>query len=199
MPSIDYYFSLISPFTYLAGDRLERVAESRGAEIRYRPIDFIKVGTETGWTPPPKRHPSRIEYRRQDLIRLSERESRPINLAPAYWPTETLPASTTVVAAGLAGIDPGPLARIYLRKVWADEENIADADTVAKALSEAGISEDDIATHREEGERLYLEYTRDAPDSGVFGVPFYIVGSERFWGQDRLPDLDRHLSTLTQS
>lgn len=199
MPSIDYYFSLISPFTYLAGDRLERIAESRGAEIHYRPVDFIKIGGETGWTPPSMRHPSRVEYRRQDLTRLSKRESRPIILVPAYWPTETLPASTTVVASSLAGIDPGPLVRIYLRMVWADEENISDAGTVAKALSEADISEDDIAEHLEEGERLYLEYTREAPDKGVFGVPFYLVGNERFWGQDRLPDLDRHLSNLTQS
>ncbi|MGB7270919.1 MAG: 2-hydroxychromene-2-carboxylate isomerase, partial [Albidovulum sp.] len=30
---------------------------------------------------------------------------------------------------------------------------------------------------------------------GVFGAPFYITGDdERFWGQDRLDDLDLHLA-----
>ncbi|MEE3316394.1 MAG: 2-hydroxychromene-2-carboxylate isomerase, partial [Pseudomonadota bacterium] len=31
MPKIDYYFSTISPYTYLAGDQLEQIAEKHGA------------------------------------------------------------------------------------------------------------------------------------------------------------------------
>ena len=34
----------------------------------------------------------------------------------------------------------------------------------------------------------------EAVARGVFGVPFYVVGDERFWGQDRLDDLDLHLA-----
>jgi 2-hydroxychromene-2-carboxylate isomerase len=31
--------------------------------------------------------------------------------------------------------------------------------------------------------------------AGVFGAPFFIVdGTERFWGQDRLDDLDAFLA-----
>ncbi|MEM7670982.1 MAG: DsbA family protein [Pseudomonadota bacterium] len=37
-------------------------------------------------------------------------------------------------------------------------------------------------------------FTDEAIARGVFGVPFYIVGEETFWGQDRLNDLDWHLS-----
>jgi 2-hydroxychromene-2-carboxylate isomerase len=33
----------------------------------------------------------------------------------------------------------------------------------------------------------------DAVEAGVFGAPFYIVEGERFWGQDRLDDLDLYL------
>jgi 2-hydroxychromene-2-carboxylate isomerase len=44
------------------------------------------------------------------------------------------------------------------------------------------------------------EYTRnleDAVSAGVFGAPFYIVdGIEKFWGQDRIADLDDHLGGL---
>ena len=34
----------------------------------------------------------------------------------------------------------------------------------------------------------------DAVAQGAFGVPFYITGDERFWGQDHIEDLDLHLS-----
>lgn len=194
MAIIDYYFSLLSPYTYLSGDRLERIAESRNATINYRPIDFIKVGGETGWTPPSMRHPSRVEYRRQDLARLGKREDMSINLVPAFWPTKTGPASKTVIAADLAGHSPGPLSRIFLRMVWADEKDISNQDTISEALNEADITQNDIEEHLVEAESRYDVFTESAPDRGVFGVPFYLVGNDRFWGQDRLSDLDRYLA-----
>ena len=40
----------------------------------------------------------------------------------------------------------------------------------------------------------YMANLEEAVVRGVFGVPFYIVGDERFWGQDRLDDLDLYLS-----
>ena len=72
MPSIDYYFSLLSPFTYLAGLRLEEIAERHGTTVAYKPVNILTLFGETGGTPPAKRHWSRQEYRLQELRRLSE-------------------------------------------------------------------------------------------------------------------------------
>jgi 2-hydroxychromene-2-carboxylate isomerase len=41
MARIDYYFSVLSPFTYLAGLGLEEVAARRGANIAYRPVGIM--------------------------------------------------------------------------------------------------------------------------------------------------------------
>jgi 2-hydroxychromene-2-carboxylate isomerase len=41
---------------------------------------------------------------------------------------------------------------------------------------------------------VYANNLEEAVSRGVFGAPFYIVGEERFWGQDRLDDLDLYLS-----
>lgn len=57
MSHIDYYFSTISPYTYLAGKRLEEIAAAHGAAIRYRPLDIIALFARTGGTPPAERHP----------------------------------------------------------------------------------------------------------------------------------------------
>jgi 2-hydroxychromene-2-carboxylate isomerase len=41
----------------------------------------------------------------------------------------------------------------------------------------------------------YERNLEDAVNAGAFGAPFYITdGDERFWGQDRLDDLDAHLA-----
>ena len=40
----------------------------------------------------------------------------------------------------------------------------------------------------------YMRNLDEAVARGVFGVPFYIAGEERFWGQDRLDLLEAHLA-----
>ena len=52
MAHIDYYFTVLSPFTYLAGDRLEKIATARGATVSYKPIDIMTLFAEMGGTPP---------------------------------------------------------------------------------------------------------------------------------------------------
>ena len=63
MAQIDYYLSTISPWAYLAGDRLEKIAERHGATITYRPIDVMQLFDRTGGTRPQSRHFSRMDYR----------------------------------------------------------------------------------------------------------------------------------------
>jgi len=50
MPQIEYFLSTISPFTYLAGNRLEEVAEKHGASILYKPFDVVATFARTGGT-----------------------------------------------------------------------------------------------------------------------------------------------------
>ena len=67
MAAIDYYFSTISPWAYLAGDRLEQIAARHGASITYRPLDLMQLFDRTGGQRPQDRHPARLAYRNQDL------------------------------------------------------------------------------------------------------------------------------------
>ena len=69
MPHIDYYFSTISPYTYLAGTRMEAVAAKHGATISYKPLDIIALFGRTGGVKPAERHESRKAMRLQELRR----------------------------------------------------------------------------------------------------------------------------------
>jgi 2-hydroxychromene-2-carboxylate isomerase len=40
----------------------------------------------------------------------------------------------------------------------------------------------------------YAANLEDAVSRGVFGVPFFVIGEQKFWGQDRLDDLELHLA-----
>ena len=93
MAHIDYYFATVSPYTYLAGTRLEEIAAKHGLSITYKPLDVIALFTRTGGVPPKDRHPSRQEYRLQELRRQSAKTGLKINLKPAHWPTNPAPSS----------------------------------------------------------------------------------------------------------
>lgn len=199
VPQIDYYFSVLSPFTYLAGDGLERVARAHGVAIDYKPFNILKVFAEVGTQPPGQRHWSRQEYRLQDLARLGRAAGLPINVQPAHWPTDFTPASEALIAASAAGFDIGDAARRILAAVWAEERDIAQPEIVRAALEAGGVRFSAIEPHLPAAAAQFAKNTDDAIAAGVFGAPFYIVGAERFWGQDRLPHLDAHLGDVAAS
>ncbi len=194
MAHIDYYFTVLSPFAYLAGDRMEQVADKHGASIAYKPVDIMTLFSEMGGTPPAQRHDSRKEYRMQELRRLSKLNDMPMNFQPAHWPVDQKPASALIVAAGMAGADAGVLSRAVMKAVWAQERDISDAATLEVILSETGIDRAALEPHLENARGAFDTMTKEAITCGVFGAPFYCVGDERFWGQDRIAHLDAHLA-----
>lgn len=192
MAHIDYYFTVLSPFAYLAGDRMEQVAQAHGATVAYKPVDIMTLFSEMGGTPPAQRHDSRKEYRMQELQRLSKLNTMPMNFQPPHWPTDQKPASALIVAADKAGLDAGALSRAVMHAIWAEERDIADEATLDAILSETGISRATLKPHMDNG--AFDRLTREAMGAGVFGAPFYVVEGQRYWGQDRIGHLDAHLA-----
>ena len=195
MPHIDYYFSTISPFAYLAGTRMEEVAAKHGASVTYKPMDLIGLFTRTGGTVPADRHPSRQELRAQEIRRQAKKNAMPINLQPAFWPTNPAPSSYAIIAAQNAGGgDLGGLCQAILRACWAEEKDISQDDVIQSCLTAHGFDAGLTLSGMLTGAETYAANTEDAVSNGVFGSPFYIVdGAEKFWGQDRIADLDAYL------
>ena len=195
MAHIDYYFATVSPFTYLAGTRLEEIAMRHGASITYKPLDVLALFGRTGGQPPKDRHESRRAYRLQELRRQAAKRAMPLTLQPMFWPTNPAPSSYAIIAAQAAGGgDLGGLVHGITKACWADEKNIAEDDVIRAALTAAGFDPGLADRGMLAGAEAYAANLEEAVSRGVFGAPFYVVGEEKFWGQDRLEDLDLHLA-----
>lgn len=195
MAHIDYFFATLSPFTYLAGLGLEKVAARHGATISYKPMDIVSLFARTGGVSPKDRHPNRMAYRAQELRRGGVKAGMPINLKPMFWPTNAAPSSYAVIAAADAGGgDVGQLVHALLRSQWAEEKDIAEESVIQACLVEAGFDPNLTMTGLLLGAETYAKNLEEAVERGVFGAPTYIVGDEIFWGHDRLDDLDAHLA-----
>ena len=195
MVQIDYVFATISPFCYLAGDRLEAVAARHGATVRYMPINAPALFPRMGGQVLAERHDSRKTYRLQELRRWSARLGMKLNLAPAYFPANPAPSSYAVIAAAkLGGGDLAGLVQAFPRAVWAEGRNIADEEVVREIVAAHGFDPKAVERGMFAAADTYAGNLEEAVTRGVFGVPFYLVGDERFFGQDRLDDLDLFLA-----
>lgn len=196
MAHLDYFFATVSPYTYLAGTRLEEIAAKHDVKITYKPLDIIALFSRTGGVAPKDRHPARQEYRLQELRRQSAKAGLKFNAKPAHWPTNPAPSSYAVIAAQSAGGgDLGALVHGLTRACWAEDRNIAEDDVIRECLSHSGFDPALADRGMLAGAEAYASNLEEAVNRGAFGAPFYITdGDERFWGQDRLHDLDLYLS-----
>lgn len=185
MPAnIDYYFSPISPFTFLAGDELERQAPG---QVRYHPIDLGLLFAETGGIPLGQRSKQRLDYRMAELHRIAAKRGVTINFTPKYFPVDPKPATKLLLAVRENTDQIAQMLRALLSAVWVEERDISDSETLVTILKEQKLDPYLLEASEQLDEQLELE-TRAAIGAGVFGFPFYIVNGEPFWGQDRLDD-----------
>ena len=195
MQQIDYYLTVISPWTYLAGARPAEIAARHGASLRYKPDDPTALFARTGGLPLAQRHESRQAYRLQELRRQSRKTGLPLTMRPAFFPANPAPAAYAIIAAQeKGGGDLDALVRALCAACWTEERNVADDEVIAECLVRAGFPASLTMSGMLIGAETYARNLEEAVAAGVFGFPFFVVEGEGFWGQDRLDDLDLFLA-----
>ena len=191
----EYFFAPQSPWAYLGHTRFVALVRQYGVQVDLKPCDLGKVFGVSGGLPLAKRPPQRQAYRLVELRRWSEYLKLPLNLHPKFFPVSPDAAARLIIATRLAhGTDAAlDVAGAVMRAVWADERNIADADTLAAIATACGhdgkalLKSSETASVQEE----YDRHTEQAITANVFGSPWYVYDGEGYWGQDRLDFLER--------
>lgn len=200
MPTVTYYMTLNSPWSYLGSQLFADMARRHGVGVDVRPVKFGVIFPQTGGLPLPKRAPARQAYRLQELKRWRDHRGLPIVIQPKHFPSDEAPGTRLVIAAKLAGHDAHRLATELGRAIWEREENAGEWSVIQAAAARAGLDADAIrkaAPADAELDRLHDDYTAGALAKGVFGAPtYYLESGEFFWGQDRLDFVERALGAL---
>ncbi|MFF3977350.1 2-hydroxychromene-2-carboxylate isomerase [Streptomyces sp. NPDC001828] len=194
-----FYFSLRSPYSWLAHRALMADHPDVAALVEWRPFfepDAVsdRMLTEAGGTfPYAAMTRAKHLYVLQDVGRIAK--SLDVKLS---WPVDRDPVweipHLAYLVARREGRGPQYIAAAY-RARWEEGRNICDRSVIAGIGAELGLDSAELAAAsddpelREEGVRLLLDVCAD----GVFGVPFFVHGFSRFWGLDRLPGFVAHL------
>lgn len=193
--TIDYLFTLMSPWAYLGFERFHDIARARGVTIRYRPVMLLEVFSETGGLPLARRAPVRQAYRFVELQRWRAARKLPLVLRPKHVPFDPVLADCLALALVEAGQSPEAYLRAAHHAIWAEERDLADEGVLATLLAGAGHDAAAMITLAK-GETVRAQYAANrgwALGAGIFGAPSYVLDGEIFWGQDRLELLDQAL------
>ena len=193
---VDYYFSPMSPWSYLGHGRFTDIAKQRGASIAVKPVDYSRIFPVSGGLPVAKRPPQRQAYRLVELERWRRHLGVPLTIQPRYFPYDARLCALAILAAGDAD-RAMKLAAAFMRACWADEKNMADEAELAAVARAAGFDSDELLRQARlpQTAARYEAFTDEAIARQVFGAPTYVYRDELFWGQDRLEFLDRALAS----
>ena len=198
--SVEFWFDVGSPYSYLAYRALPALAAECDARIDWRPMLLGAVFKATG-NHSPIEVPAKGRWALVDLQRWARRIGTTLEMNPNF-PINTLVLMRAAVAMKARGDD--ALLR-YLdavfEAIWCMRKNMNDAQVVAEVLGAAGFDPREVLALASDAgvkDRLKAD-TEQAIARGVFGAPTFFVGRgggapEMFWGQDRLDFLDRKLA-----
>lgn len=204
---LDCYYSLSSPWAYLAGPQLQEIVRRHAVNLVLKPFDFQAVAPQTGGIPIRTRPPARRSYHAEELARWRDWLGMPLNLEPRHDPHDQPAdpdwdkyAGWMVIAAQQRGLDAFALSHALLRALWAEERDTSRPEVRIAVADENGYDGAALqALERSDPvQEDYQAFTDEALRLGVFGAPTFVIegSGERFRGQDRLFFVDRALQRL---
>ncbi|MBG6079605.1 2-hydroxychromene-2-carboxylate isomerase [Rubrivivax gelatinosus] len=189
MKHLVFRFDVVSPYAYLAFERLPDVLEGLDVEVEYRPVLLGALLQHWGQKAPVEVAPKRDWIYRHTRW-LAAQHGLPFEL-PQPHPFSSLALLRLIVACG-------PNRRVVeavLRHVWAaggDPHDPARLAALSTTLAPAADPASDAV------KAALRANTEEAAARGVFGVPTVEFDGEQFWGLDGLPMLADRLRAPTR-
>jgi len=176
MPSADWYFDFLSPYSYLQSERLSTLAPR--LSIRYRPVLFGALLSHHGHKGPAE-IPAKRAFTYRQVLWLARKQGIPLKFPPEH-PFNPLPLLRLAIACDCA---PDAVQRIF-RFVWRDGRLPDLPIEWAELTHDLGLPDAAARIADPAVKDQLRRNTDEAISRGVFGVPTLVIGDELFWGAD---------------
>ena len=193
---LEFYFDFSSPYSYLASEKIDELAARFGRKVKWRPV-LLGVIFKTTGAAPLTTVPLKGEYSKHDIARSARYMGIPF-VMPTKFPLATQGAARAYY--WLHGQDCGKareFAHAIFRALFVGNRDVSSPEVVLELAGGLGI--DTAACAAAMADEQYKQRLKDEVDAalklGVFGAPYIVCDGEPFMGADRLPQLERWLTT----
>jgi 2-hydroxychromene-2-carboxylate isomerase len=198
MPApIEFWFDFSSPYSYLASEKIEELAARYGRTVAFKPTLLGVIFRTTGGVPLTELVPPKANYFVHDFERSARFAGVPYR-KPSVFPIPTVNAARALL--WLQAHDEAMALRFLhaaFRAYFAQDRNLGEPAVLEAVAREVGADTARLAQGMQEPaikDRLKA-LVDESIARGVFGAPTLFVDGEMFWGNDRLPQVERWLAS----
>jgi 2-hydroxychromene-2-carboxylate isomerase len=181
---IDFYFDIISPYSYIAHKKIQKIKEQQKIIFNYKPILLGGLHNLAGISAP-----AFNKYKIKNMQSDCELVSKKNNIS-FKWNLK-FPINSLSIMRGYLSIEDSQkedYLNIFFNAYWRDNLDLSSEKEFSKLLENLKIDSkiffDKIS--QQSIKDTLKQLTNDAFEKEVFGAPTFIVNNKIFWGQDRL-------------
>ena len=181
---IDFYFDIISPYSYIAHKKIQKIKEQQKIIFNYKPILLGGLHNLAGISAP-----AFNKYKMKNMQSDCELVSKKNNIS-FKWNLK-FPINSLSIMRGYLSVEDSQkedYLNIFFNAYWKDNLDLSSEKEFLKLLENIKIDSKiffDKITQQSIKDTL-KQLTNDAFEKEVFGAPTFIVNNKIFWGQDRL-------------
>jgi len=188
-PQIEFWFEFASNYSYLSVMRIEETAQGCGVRVIWKPFLLGPIFRDLGFeTSPFLLQKEKGAYMWQDMARQCRKYGLRWTQPTTFPRPGVLPARIALLGSEQPWI--GAFCRQVMELNFALDKDINQTDRMAGILKELSLPAADILdqAQTEPTKKQLRAQTATARARGILGAPTFFVGTEMFWGNDRLDD-----------
>ncbi|HEX4971365.1 MAG TPA: 2-hydroxychromene-2-carboxylate isomerase [Steroidobacteraceae bacterium] len=189
--ALEFWFEFASTYSHVTAQRIEAVARAAGVTVVWKPFLLGPIFRKQGWNDSPFNiYPAKGVYMWQDLERQCAKHGVPFR-KPSVFPRPSLLATRIAMTLESSPQRVAEFSRRVFLANFHDDVDTTNDDIVRGVLQSLGWPDVERvlaqAISTETKERLRRR-SDEAFERGIFGAPTFLIGSELYWGNDRLED-----------
>jgi 2-hydroxychromene-2-carboxylate isomerase len=198
-PKVEFHFDFGSPNAYLVHKLIPGIEQRTRTTFTYVPILLGGVFKLTNNQPPMvqfKGIRNKLEYQRLEMKRFIAKHGLTQFRVNPHFPVNTVQIMRGAAAAEMDGGLEQYVDAVF-HHMWEEPKKMDDPTVIGAALAGSGLDGTRVLARIQDQEvkdRL-LRNTESSVERGTFGVPTFYVGTEMFFGKDRLRDVEEEIVT----
>jgi 2-hydroxychromene-2-carboxylate isomerase len=195
--TLEFIFDFVSPNAYLAWWPVKEIVARTGATLEVTPVFLGGMHRLTGNAPPFQRDAGvkgKNEYAMLEMGRFIAKHGLAKFAMHPQFPFNSVTLQRMLLA--VEGERRVELVEALLPAIWERGVPLDDPAALGAVLADAGFDAAELlaATQDHAIKQRLIDNTEHAVERGTFGIPTFYVGSEMFFGKERLGQIEEELA-----